>query len=190
MEPLATLEDLTALGISTANPVLCHSLLESVSAEVRDAAGVAISRVTATITLAGSYEQYLALPVKPVTEVLSVSVDGTPVTGWRMIDGKLWHPQGWSSYAPSLVDVELTFGYTKVPADIVRLVCMLVSAGIEAAKDGFGSSRGLTYESIDDSRIGYAIGDNEVFDVTALPERSRQALKIRFSGGVNVTGGY
>ena len=157
---------------------------------MRDAAGVAISRVTTTITLAGSYEQYLYIPVAPVSEVLAVSVDGTPVTGWRLIDGKLWHPQGWSSYAPSLVDVELTFGYDPVPSDIVRMVCMLVSAGVEASEDGFGTSRGRTYESIDDSRGGYAIGENEVFDVTALPERTRAYLKTRFSGGAHVTGSY
>jgi hypothetical protein len=67
---------------------------------------------------------------------------------------------------------------------------MMVFAGVEAAKEGFNSTRGLTYESIDDSRVGYATGDNEIVDPAGLPETTRTMLRNRFSGGVAVTGGY
>jgi hypothetical protein len=189
MEPLATIEDLDALGISTTNTTLVESLLESVSSDIRNAAGCPISPVTETIHVTANREQYLPLPVKPVTAIHSVEIDGVPVTGWRLVDGRLWRPQGWSGYAPAIVDVNLTFGQ-QVPKDIVRLTCMMVSAGVEAAKEGFNSTRGLTYESIDDSRVGYATGDNEIVDPAGLPETTRTMLRNRFSGGVAVTGGY
>lgn len=190
LAPLATVADLTRLGVPTGDAALVESLLESVSAEVRDAAGSPISRVTATITLTGSREQYLPLPVKPVTEVAAVELDGLPVTDWKLVDGRLWRAGGWSFYAPTLINVTLTYGYATVPADIVRLVCMMVAAGVYASEDGFNSSRGLTYESVDDSRVGYATGDAEVVDVAGLPERTRAMLRERFGGGATVTGGY
>src|SRR5690625_7223461 len=79
----------------------------------------------------------MALPGGPLREVASVTVDGKPVTDWRLLDGRLWRPYGWGgAHVP--IEGTYTHGYDPVPADIVRMVCMFVSAGLHAAEDGFG----------------------------------------------------
>ena len=190
LEPLASKTDLEARGLPTEPENLLKVLLESVSAAVREAAGVPISAVSATLTLAGTREQFLQLPVGPVATVDSVTIEGVPVTGWKLRDGRLWRPSGWGGQSRD-VEVGLNYGYRKVPADIVQLVCSFVGAGMIAAQDGdLVRDRGVAYTSIDDFREGYRTGDSEIVDMTELPDRVKNSLRARFSGGAHVTGGY
>ena len=190
-EPLATVADLTALGIDTTNTALVGSLLASVSAAVRDAAGVLISRATSTITIEGTREQWLPLPGNPVLSVTGVELDGTTVTDHKLIGGRLWRPRGWqSTYAPSEVRLTLVHGYDPVPADIVKMVCTFVAAGIHEATEGIGANRGKSSERADDYQISFTRGEDEVVDMTELPQRTKDALRARFSGAVAVTGTY
>lgn len=190
IEPLASKDDLEARGLPTEPENLLKVLLESVSAAVREAAGVPISAVSTTLTLAGTREQFLQLPVGPVVTVDSVAIGGVPVTDWKVRDGKLWRPNGWAGQSRD-VEVTLTYGYRKVPADIVQLVCSFVGAGMISAQDGdLVRDRGLAYTSIDDFREGYRTGDSEIVDMTELPDRVKNSLRARFSGGAHVTGGY
>ena len=89
LEPLATIDDLENRGLPVEPRSLADSLLESVSSAVREAAGCPITRVSADINLAGTREQFLSLPVGPVTAVTEVQVDGKPVSDWKLRDGRL-----------------------------------------------------------------------------------------------------
>lgn len=187
--PLATVADLTGFAVDfTGRETLAENLLASVSEGVRDAAGVPITRTTSTVVLAGTREQYLPLPGAPVRAVTAVTLDGVPVTDFKLREGRLWRPAGWSGM---WADVSVTYdhGFDEVPADVVRLVCVFVAAGLNTAAE-LGTHRGLQYESVDDFRRGFLAGGDEVVDPTELPQRVRDSLRARFSGGAHVTGGY
>lgn len=187
LEPLATVADLVDLGIDTSNTALANFLLDSVSAEVRDAAGVPITLTTSTVEIATEASRRIELPARPVRSVESVQLDGEPLTEgsdyvlrsgclWR-VDGCAWHRYG---TVPGLLTVEFTHGYDEAPADVVRMVCMYVAAGINAAADKFAGHRGLQYVSIDDYREGYLSGTDEVVDPASLTERTKRDLRARF----------
>lgn len=190
LAPLATVDDMGTYcpGVDTSNTALVNGLLASVSAAVREAAGVTISSTTSTVTVTGSTDRWLRLPGGPVTAVSAVEIDGVAVTDYKLRDGMLWRASGWSGPCePADIDVTYTQGYDPVPADIVRLVCLLTAAGITQDADGYGT-RGMAYTSVDDYREGYRQGEDEVVDHTELPERTRADLAARFGGGAFVTG--
>lgn len=82
MSPLATLKDLDNNGIDHAdNDALAERLLESVSAQIRDAAGSPISLGEYTFTIPSEQSRKLDLPCKPVRNVSKVLVDGEETTG-------------------------------------------------------------------------------------------------------------
>ena len=191
MEPLATVYDLSDRGITAEPAALAESLLASVSAAVREAAGSPISLEESTITLAGSPSQWLPLNVYAPRVPSTVSIDGQGVTDYTLVDGKLWRQSGWvTRREPSLVNVTLEHGLDEVPADIVNMVCMFVAAGMSEAKSGFAKPRGRQYVSLDDWREGFTTGDREIVDPTELTDRVKASLRRRFSGSVTVTGGY
>lgn len=188
LDPLATVADLTAYGVDTSNTALVDGLLASVSAAVREAAGVSISQTTGTVTVTGSHDRWLRLPGGPVTAVSAVELDDEPITDHKLRDGMLWRRCGWAGPCePSDVEVTYTQGYDPVPADIVRLVCVYVGAGVAQAANGY-DSRGKAYENVDDYRVGYLQGGDETVDHTELTERTKADLASRFGGGVFVTG--
>ncbi len=191
MGPLATPADVAKLGVDTSDAELTAFLLDSVSTAVRDAAGSPIVKTTVTVTLPGTREQFLPLAGSPIRGVDTVTLDGAVVSDWKLRDNRLWRAEGWREQH---VDVEVTysFGLDTVPADIVKLVATLVAAGINESVDGgAGSRRGLAYARIDDFQEGYLQGDAEVVDLTEIPQRTKDALRKRFSaGGAYVTGSY
>lgn len=190
LEPLATIDALEKLGLPVEPRSLADSLLESVSSAVREAAGCPITRVTAQISLAGTWEQFLSLPVGPVTAVTDVQVNGKMVSDWKLRDGRLWRAGGWGAQHRD-ISMTVTYGYATVPADIVTLVCSFVGAGMIAAQDGdLVKDRSLAYTSIDDFREGYRTGDSEIVDVTELPARVKNSLRGRFASQTYVNGGY
>ena len=187
--PLAYVTDVQALGIDVSNAALVQSLIDSVSAEVREAAGCPITVTESTIVLSGVREQFIALPGGPIRSVSTVTLDGTAVTDYKIRDNRLWRLAGWGDIDEDVV-VTYTHGFDSPPADITRLVCLMVAAGVNAAADGFAGHRGLAYMSVDDYREGYQQGDAENVDPTSLPDRTRRALRERFGAGAHVTGGY
>lgn len=156
--PLAYLSDLTTHGISTTNAALAQSLIDSVSEDVREAAGCPITLTTSVYTTGGVAEQFLPLPGGPIRSVSSVTLGGVAVTDYKIRDGRLWRSYGWGDID---VDVEVTYthGYDAPPADITRKVCLHVAAGLAAAADNFAGHRGVAYERGDDYQIGYMQGD-------------------------------
>lgn len=189
--PLATEADLLARGIPTTDEDAITALLDSASDAIRDAAGNPISAVDMSVELMGSREQWLAIPMQPVTGVTAVTIDNSAVTDYRVIDGRLWRRMGWQGGCdPSIVTVSATFGYPVVPADIVDLTCSLVAAGLAATEDGYDPQRGLMSVRIDDYGEGYAKGEDEIVNPLQLTDRTREWLRSRFSGGVHVIGTY
>lgn len=197
IEPLATVADLADLGISVDDPTLAHSLLASVSADVREAAGSLITVATSTVEIATEASRRVELPARPVRDVSDVELDGAPLVEgvdyvahsgclWRL-GGRPWHRYG---DIPSVLKVTFTHGYDVVPADVVRTVCMYVAAGLAAAKDEFSGNRGLQYVGVDDYREGYLSGSDEVVDPAELTERTKRNLRARFGAfaGPNVIG--
>ena len=189
---LATTADLSARKIKVTDAALVASVLDSASAAVRDAAGVAITRQSTTINLTGSPEKWLPIPLAPVRGVSAVSIDGETVTDYRLRDGRMWRLAGWGNwYEPSDVQVTVDHGVDVVPADIVDLVCTLVAAGVVAATEGaYDPRRGISSERVDDYQVSFTRGPDEVVGVMVLPERTRAWLRQRFGGGVYVSGGF
>lgn len=185
---LATPADLTARNINTNTAgVDVYVLLAAASGEVRAAAGVPISRATWTTTIPGVPERWLRLPGQPVVSVADVDIDGTNITGFKLVGGDLWRDGGWQpSCEPSNVTLTITGGLVAVPADIVDLVCSLVGMATAAAVEGYESKTGKTYESVDDYRVGYVQGGDSTAGVMELPEATRSRLRARFGGGSGV----
>lgn len=185
MTALATTDDLTVRGISFPSVSRAEALLESVSAAIRDAAGCQISEQTSTITMWTEPSRRIELPSRPVTSVTSVLLDGAEITDWKLRGSSLWREIPWQCRGaiPSELTVTFTHGYTTVPEDIVHLTCMLTAAALNAATDGFAGHRGLSGETIDDYQASYTTGADEVIDPIELPQRTRDMLRRRFSGG-------
>jgi hypothetical protein len=193
LQPLATVADLTARGMTVAEPetALVGVYLEVASAAVREAAGVPISETTSTVTLEGEDSQWLSLPGPPVQSVQAVTVDGRAldVTDYRLRSGRLWLARGWSySYAPAEVTVTYTHGLPEVPADIVDLVCRIAAATLIAYRsqpDGEGlAAKDVRSERIGDYSVQY--GDGGRITEVELPEYLREQLAARFGGGATV----
>ena len=190
LSPLAGRDDLSELGLPVEPATLTDRLLASVSAAVREAAGATISRDTTTLHMAGTREQFLPLYVSPVIAVTDVTLDGAPVTDWKLRDGRLWRSAGWGGQHRD-VAATVTYGYDPVPSDIVNLVCSFVGAGMIAAADGsLVRDRGMSYERIDDYQYGLRSGDDEIVDPTELPQRVKDSLRARFQGQTHVIGTY
>lgn len=190
LAPLATSADLTARGVDITNTALADAMLAAATDAIRDAAGSQISRGVSTVTIEGAPGRRLHLPSGPVHDVTAVSVDGSPVTDWRLISGALWRSCGWADREPTLVTVTYDHGFDPVPADIVELVCDFATAGILNA--GTGTHAGLTGDSerIDDYSHWrqFAAGDDATASAMEVPAGTRRMLRQRFDGGVFVTG--
>lgn len=181
LTPLATTADLSARGVDSGERDLA---LAVASAAVRDAAGVAISSETSTVTVVASESRVLALP-GPVTAVSAVTVDGSAVSDYAVLPNGLWRTCGWGTY-PTLVTVTFTHGYATVPADIVDLTCQLAIAWLTHTSGGGGSTAGLTDVAIDDARESYTDEAAGQVSPVFIPQVTRDWLAARFGGGATV----
>lgn len=189
LPPLATAADLTMLGIAIPPGISATALLDGVSAAIRDAAGCPITLTTSVVTIGAGRGQWLDLPSQPVASVDSLAMDGVPVTDWKLVDGRLWRECGWQhGSTPVNITVSFTHGYVVVPQDIVNLACMLAAPALQAAADGFSTPRGIESVAIDDYRETRTTGTSEIVDPTEIPERTRTALRARFSASAAVVG--
>lgn len=189
LEPLATAADLEARSIGTEDlePETVTALLASASSAVRDAAGGPIGALTTTVTVPGGRHEWLDFPMV-ITAVSSITIDGTPVTGWKLRGGRLWRSAGWHPGHGNDYTIAGTFGPAEVDADIIDLVCSLFAAAKAALEDGYDPGRGLSAVSIDDYRESYTRGDDEVINPMDLPDRTKTWLRQRFGGGTYVIG--
>lgn len=192
MQPLVTVDDLSAVGLDLEPGPKLDRWIAAASSAVREAADATITTHTATVRIGGTTDERLYLPGWAVQTVEDVKIDGDTVTGWRLLDGYLWRSCGWQAHprVPSVVEVTYTQGVDECPADLLPLVASLVAAQAAAEAEGFDPKRGLAYERIDDYQYGTRTGDDEVLSPTDLPERTRQMLRNRFGRGATVIGSY
>jgi hypothetical protein len=182
LDSLATTTDLPTAWQAHAS---AQRALDVASASIRDAAGVPISEVDATVTTPAPVSgTVLGLP-SPVTAVSAVLVDGTVVTDYQNLGNGLWRRCGWAR-EPVPVTVTGTFGLAVVPADIVDLTCQLAVAWLQHQAEGGGSTAGLTSAAIDDARETYSDEFAGQISPTYIPEATRNWLAARFGGGVFV----
>ncbi|MFB7225235.1 hypothetical protein [Streptomyces sp. NPDC056227] len=190
LEPLATVADLAALGLTIENDELAvaQRYLAVASAAVRNAAGSPISETTSVVKLEGERGQRLQLPGSPVTAVTEVAIDGKTVTDWRLRSDRLWRHAGWTAPGePSEVEVTYTHGLPEVPDDIIDLIGRLVAGAMASYRaDDNGASLGtqvITSERIGDYAVTFG-GDGLATDME-LPAYLRDRLAARFGGGVS-----
>lgn len=189
LDPLATVADLEARGLTVdvSETALVATYLDVASAAVREAAGTSISRATSTIVLEGEPGQRLKLPGLPIVSVASVSIDGDAATDWLLRSERLWRARGWTACdEPSEVSVTYTHGLLVVPADIVDLVCRMVTAALLAYRalgdgEALAADKSVTSERIGDYAVTYG-SDGRVTEMD-LPQYWRERLQARFGGG-------
>lgn len=200
LDPLATLDDLDVRGVDITDAAKATAMLDAASAAIREAAGTAITLTTSTVVVPGGSEEMLNLP-GTVREVTSVTVGGSVLasTDYTVVGNQVWRFGGWQSRLtnetsfflpadqtrPTLITVTYTHGLDAAPADIVDLCCDLATAGMLSS--GPRDSR-VSTESVDDYRVGFTTGEDAVASVFELPERTKAALRQRFSAQAFVTG--
>lgn len=182
---LASAEDLSARGVDTNTaPAAVATMLGVASSLVRQAAGSPIAQHVATVTFhATERGEWLDLPVRPVTAVASISLDGSPATGWKLVNGDLWRREGWYTCEPVEVEITLTCGLPQVPAHIVQLVCDLAILGTKTAAEGALDPR-VVAERIDDYAVTFAKGAEAVASSMTIPPMTRHSLRAQFGRGV------
>lgn len=191
LQDLATVADLEDRNVTVPAGVQPSVFLAAAGAAVRDAAGVPITAETFTVTIPGVPDQWLPLPGQPVTSVATVLLDGVAVTDWKLVGGRLWRRGGWEAVCgePSNVTLTITGGLLEVPKDIVDLVCSVAGLGMrEAAAGEYSSAGDLVSVSIDDytEQHGNYQGADRLAGLLELPPATRERLRARFGGGVDL----
>ncbi|GHJ01612.1 hypothetical protein TPA0906_34770 [Streptomyces olivaceus] len=189
LAPLATTADLEVRGLTVdpSEAAVVGVYLGVASAAVREAAGTAISRTTSTLTLEGPAGQWLTLPGPPIVSVVDVSIDGRPVTDWRLRSERLWRAAGWSGCEPSEVELTQTHGLVDVPEDIVDLVCRMTAGALvryrsEDGGEGLAADKEITSERLGDWSVTYG-SDGRVTEME-LTQFWRDRLAARFGSSV------
>lgn len=192
LTPLAGMPDLLAHAPAGFSPDMSGALakLDAASDAVRDAAGSPITQAESTVRIvAAGCGSWLDLPGKPVVSVSSVTIEGEPVTGWRLLGSRLYRAGEWAHGGPVEVQVTMVHGFAEAPADVVALVC---DFAIAALLNESGARAGVTSQgySIDDYRENLAFdqGPHGTSSVIEIPAGTRAMLRQRFGAAAFVTG--
>jgi len=192
LTPLAGMPDLLAHAPAGFSPDMSKAWakLDAASDAVRDAAGSPITQAESTVRIvAAGCGSWLDLPGKPVVSVSSVTIEGEPVTGWRLLGSRLYRAGEWAHGGPVEVQVTMVHGFAEAPADVVALVC---DFAIAALLNESGARAGVTSQgySIDDYRENLAFdqGPHGTSSVIEIPAGTRAMLRQRFGAAAFVTG--
>lgn len=191
MGPLATIDDMAALGVvvDPEEQATAEQYLKVASASLREAAGCAISEDTSTVVLAGQRDARLPLPGPPITSVEAVALDGEQVSDWRLSRPRasLYRPHGWGTDS-SEVEVTYTHGLPVVPDDIIALVCRIAATTLMAYRSD-ETGGGLVTKRVTQLRIGdysASFANDGTMTEVELPATTRAQLRARFGGGAAV----
>jgi hypothetical protein len=192
LTPLAGVPDLLAHAPAGFSPDMSKAWakLDAASDAVRDAAGSPITQAESTVRIvAAGCGSWLDLPGKPVVSVSSVTIEGEPVTGWRLLGSRLYRAGEWAHGGPVEVQVTMVHGFAEAPADVVALVC---DFAIAALLNESGARAGVTSQgySIDDYRENLAFDQcpHGTSSVIEIPAGTRAMLRQRFGAAAFVTG--
>lgn len=181
---LAPLADVADLPTAWQTHDDADRALEVASAAIRDAAGVAIGELEATIVVPAPAGTLLTLP-GPITAVETVLIDDIAVTDYRMVGNGLWRRYGWAC-EPVPVTITYTFGLGEVPADIVGMCADLAAAWLQHRDSGGAATPGVTSARIDDTAETYSDESAGQVSPVFIPEVTRNWLAARFGGGAAV----
>lgn len=133
MDPLVTPEDFAGYLQRDLDRFSAEQAIAGASGLVRDYLGWAVSRTVETFTLDSYGSSILGLPTLKVNDVLSVTLDGEPVTDYTWGAGGMlyrckptWPAMSWPTGARRVV-AEVDHGYDEVP-DAVRIVTCAIAA--------------------------------------------------------------
>lgn len=197
LEPLAIPDDLEfRLGITfttAAELSRATTLIQDASAAVRNYTRQQITASTDTAILESTTEQWLYLPERPVTAVVSVLAGAAPLTAgmWHLQNDALYRYDGWGSRfygsssvwnQPDTIVIEYTHGFVEIPEDVVRVVCKLAeSSWVNPQRLRTATAGGVTV-SIDSGSVG--IGSLDEDDKRTLDAYRRQRRSVVLSAGV------
>lgn len=198
MDPLADLDDVESRGVTIPDGVDGVGLLDAASSAVREAAGCPISQVTSTVDLTLDDYTWIDLPGGPVTAVASLSIEGVSIATSTLTAGR-WSA-GWRKVGdalllncvpfclPATATVTYTHGFAFIPADIVDLVCGMVSIAANQGADYGSVGRETSVRLGDFSESQKVPAGAESPSPLALPDSVRQRLRARFGTSVAVVG--
>jgi hypothetical protein len=189
--PLATPSDLIARNIAIPSGMDATVALASATDSVRDAAGCPIIQTTSTVDLVATDPCWLDLPAGPVTAVASLTVDGTPLTGWKKVGDAVRIPAGaWplGTCFPAEVTAVYTHGLPIVPADIVDLVCQVTAIVFNQDGDPGDGGKLTSVRLGNYSETTTIPAGTESPSPVALPDTVRNALRARFGTSVVAIG--
>jgi hypothetical protein len=111
-DQLCTPSDLASLLQSDLDLSTATLLIECGTAVVQATTGQRLVRATTTPSIPGVWSQWLDLPQWPVVSVASVAIDGTTISGWKLVGVRLWRAAGWqTSTDPVVITPTYTHGY-------------------------------------------------------------------------------
>lgn len=120
--------------------------------EFQEAADTWFESTAVTYQEAGCGGCRLVLPFRPIIAISEVRVAGVAVTDYTRIGQILYRTSGWGGpwFPPSLVEVDLTHGYTTDRLD-AKLAILEIAAGLYEHPDG-----SVVAETIDDYAVKYS----------------------------------
>jgi hypothetical protein len=139
------------LQVPEVDTASAEQAIRTASGWVESKTGVAFTPRTSTLRLSGSLATILELPVRPVTAVTAVTIDGTAYTDFSLTaGGQLYRELTWrTGFGPQVVAPTVKYGCAAPPDDIKGVV-LEMSGGI------YDGRLGVRSEQIDDYRIAYS----------------------------------
>lgn len=188
-DQLATPQDLASAlqldyaSLTATQQATMAMLVELATAKVQRAAGgQRIVDITDTAVIdVINLDEWLCLPQYPVRSVTSVTLDGTALTDWKLVNQKLWRVLGWlSSWAqPSQAVVTYVHGYQTGSQWLQLARDMTLSLAVT----GYTNPGAAVSESIDDYHVSYAAADARM----QLSEFQRQSIADAYGASAFVT---
>lgn len=139
------------LQVPEVDTASAEQAIRTASAWAESKTGLAFTSRTATIRLSGSPATILELPVRPVTQVTAVTIDGTSYADFSLTaDGHLYRELSWrTAWGPQIISATIQYGCAVAPDD-VKGVVLEVAGGI------YDGRLGVQSEQIDDYRVAYS----------------------------------
>ena len=172
MAQYATADDLAAYLQIPVNEASMDLQLQLASAAFDTEARTTFTPTAVMYAAAGDGAHELTPPRFPLVSVESVTINGTAVTDWTLVDATLYRECGWGDpcvFPPDAITVNYTYGFDEAPDD-VRAAVLTIAAQF------YTNPTAAEALSIDDYRASYGTSQSN----QALPALAvRVAAKYR-----------